>query len=118
MRKKILLVEDDEATRGLLSTLLERNGYDVVATDSVQEGKILLENGHPDLLITDIRLGAFNGLQLIALSSRPIPTIVTTGFPDPVLEAEARQAGAKFLLKPIDPNGLLTLVADLLRDGS
>ena len=43
MRKKILLVEDDEATRGLLSTLLERTGYDVVATDSVQEGKSLLD---------------------------------------------------------------------------
>ncbi len=41
-----------------------------------------------------------------------------TGFPDLVLEAEARQAGAQFLLKPIDPNGLLTLVKDLLRDQS
>ena len=109
VRKKILLVEDDQATRGLLSTLLERTGYEVVATDSVQEGRALLENGHPDLLITDIRLGAFNGLQLIAMSSRPIPTIVTTGYPDPVLEAEARQSGAKFLLKPIDPNVLLDL---------
>ena len=115
MRKKILLVEDDEATRGLLSTLLERTGYDVVATASVQEGKSLLEEGHPDLLITDIRLGAFNGLQLIAMSPRPIPAIVTTGFPDPVLEAEARQFGARFLLKPIEPAGLLTLVAELLR---
>lgn len=116
MRKKILLVEDDEATRGFLSTLLERAGYDVVATDSVQKGKSLLEEGHPDLLITDIRLGAFNGLQLIATSSRPIPAIVTTGFPDLVLEAEARQSGAKFLLKPIDPDVLLTLLAELLGD--
>lgn len=116
MRKKILLVEDDEGTRGFLSTLLERAGYDVVATDNVQQGKSLLEEGHPDLLITDIRLGAFNGLQLIAMSSRPIPAIVTTGFPDLVLEAEARQSGAKFLLKPIDPNVLLTLLTELLGD--
>lgn len=114
MRKKILLVEDDEATRGLLSTLLERTGYDVVATDSVQEGKGLLEKGHPDLLITDIRLGAFNGLQLIAMSPRRIPAIVTTGFADPVLEAEARQAGAEFLLKPIEPRVLLKLLSELL----
>lgn len=116
MSKKILLVEDDEATRGVLSTLLERAGYVVVATDSVQEGKNLLEKGHPDLLITDIRLGAFNGLQLIAMSSRPIPAIVMTGFPDSVLEAEVRQAGARFLLKPIDPDVLLTLLAELLGD--
>jgi DNA-binding response OmpR family regulator len=114
MRKNILLVEDDEATRGLLSTLLERTGYDVVATDSVQEGKSLLEEGHPDLLITDIRLGAFNGLQLIAMSPRRIPAIVTTGFPDPVLEAEARQSGGEFLLKPIEPRVLLKLLSELL----
>lgn len=114
MRKKILLVEDDEATRGFLSTLLEQTGYDVVATDSVQDGKSLLEKGHPDLLIADIRLGAFNGLQLIAMSPRRIPAIVTTGFPDPVLEAEARQSGAKFLLKPIEPEVLLALLSELL----
>ena len=37
MRKKILIVEDDEATRGLLSTLLERNGYDVVGNPRLRE---------------------------------------------------------------------------------
>jgi DNA-binding response OmpR family regulator len=114
-RKKILLVEDDDATRVGLSSLLERAGYDVVATESVQEGRSVLEGASPDLLIADVRLGAFNGLQLIAMSPRPIPTIVTTGFPDPVLETEARQLGAKFLLKPIEPANLLTLVAELLR---
>jgi DNA-binding NtrC family response regulator len=114
MPKKILIVEDDEGTRGFLSTLLERTGYDVVATNSVQEGKSVLEEGHPDLLITDIRLGAFNGLQLLAMSPRRIPAIVTTGYPDSVLEAEARQAGAKFLLKPIEPSVLLKLLSELL----
>jgi DNA-binding response OmpR family regulator len=72
------------------------------------------------LLITDIRLGAFNGLQLLTMSlaGPPIPAIVTTGFPDPVLEAQAREFGATFPLKPIQPAELLTLVKDLLRDGS
>ena len=115
VRKTILLVEDDDSTRIGLSTLLERAGYDVVATESVQGGRSVLEDTAPDLLITDVRLGAFNGLQLIAMSPRPIPAIVTTGFPDPVLEAEARQFGARFLIKPIEPAGLLTLVAELLR---
>ena len=118
MRKKILLVEDDDATRLGLASFLERAGYDVVATESVQQGKSAMEQDQPDLIITDVRLGAFNGLQLIAMSPRPIPAIVTTGFPDSVLEAEARQLGAEFLLKPIEPTGLLTLVADLLRSPS
>ena len=118
VRKTILLVEDDHATRLGLSTLLERAGYAVVASESVQEGRSVLEESPPDLLITDVRLGAFNGLQLLAMSPRPIPTIVTTGFPDPVLESEARQFGAQFLLKPIEPAGLLTLVAELLQADS
>ena len=115
VRKTILLVEDDDVTRLGLSMLLERAGYDVVATESVQEGRSVLDEATPHLLITDVRLGAFNGLQLIAMSPRPIPAIVTTGFPDPVLEAEALQLGAKFLLKPIEPAGLLALVAELLQ---
>ena len=114
MRKTILLVEDDDATRIGLSTLLQRAGYEVVASESVQEGRNLLKADSPDLLITDVRLGAFNGLQLLAMSPRPIPAIVTTGFPDPVLEAEARQLGAKFLLKPVEPGNLLALVAEML----
>jgi DNA-binding NtrC family response regulator len=114
VRKTILLVEDDDATRVGLSTLLQRAGYEVVASESVQEGRNLLKEDSPDLLITDVRLGAFNGLQLLAMSPRPIPAIVTTGFPDPVLEAEARQLGAKFLLKPVEPGNLLALVAEML----
>ena len=82
-RKKILLVEDDDATRVGLSTLLERAGYDVVATESVQEGRSALEDASPDLLITDVRLGAFNGLQLIAMSPRPIPPSSRRDFPIP-----------------------------------
>jgi DNA-binding response OmpR family regulator len=118
MQNRILLVEDDDATRGGLSMLLERAGYDVVAADGVPEGRRVLEEARPDLLITDVRLGAFNGLQLIAMSRRPIPAIVTTGFPDPVLEAQARQCGAAFLLKPIEPAGLLILLKELLGNGS
>lgn len=118
MHNRILLVEDDAATRGGLSLLLERAGYDVVAADGVPEGRRVLEEAPPDLLITDVRLGAFNGLQLLirSLAGVSIPAIVTTGFPDAVLEAKARKFGAMFLLKPIEPAGLLMLVKGLLRD--
>lgn len=116
MHNRILLVEDDDATRGGLSKLLERAGYDVVATVGVPEGRRVLEQAPPDLLITDVRLGAFNGLQLLTMSlaGPTIPAIVTTGFPDPVLEAQVREFGATYLLKPIEPSGLLTLVKKLL----
>ena len=50
-------------------------------------------SSHARIARLGTRALAFNGLQLMALSSRPIPTIVMTGFPDLVLEAETRQAG-------------------------
>jgi two-component system, NtrC family, nitrogen regulation response regulator GlnG len=120
MHNRILLVEDDAATRSGLFMLLARAGYDVVATGSVPEGRLVLDHAPPDLLITDVRLGAFNGLQLLArsLAGPIIPAIVTTGFPDAVLEAQARRFGASFLRKPIEPMGFLTLVKKLLREGS
>jgi DNA-binding response OmpR family regulator len=110
-----LIVEDDTATRNGLKLLLQRAGYDVLATDSVPEGRRALEEGAPDLLIADVRLGEFNGLQLIAMSGRPIPAIVVTAFVDPALEADARRLGAHYLVKPIMPGVLLSLVEELLR---
>ena len=68
----------------------------------------------PDLLIVDLRLQGFNGLQLLHINPRPIPTIVVTGFPDDVLQADSRRLGAEYLLKPYDPSRLLALVGRLL----
>jgi FixJ family two-component response regulator len=55
----------------------------------------------PDVLLVDVRLGAFNGLQLVAMAERPIPTIVMTGHDDVALRAAAERMGAEFLVKPI-----------------
>jgi DNA-binding response OmpR family regulator len=116
LHHKILLVDDDDSTRSFLSTVLMRAGFDVVAAADVPEGRKLLETARPDLLIADVRVGAFNGLQLIATCRRRIPTIVLTGFTDPVLEADARQLGAIFVLKPIRRAALLARVEQMLRD--
>ena len=116
MRHKILVVDDEDGMRRFLFTILTRAGYDVVTAESVQGGSRTLEEAPPDLLITDVRLGDFNGLQLLAMHPLSIPAIVVTGFPDPVLERQARQFGATFLLKPFEPAGLVTIVEELLRD--
>ena len=118
MRHRILVVDDDDGIRSLLFTILARAGYDVVTATSVQVGRSALEEASPDLLITDVRLGDSNGLQLLVMNPRAVPAIVMTGFPDPVLEAQAEEFGATFLLKPIEPAGLLTLVAELLAEPS
>jgi twitching motility two-component system response regulator PilH len=112
---KILIVEDDDATRAGYSELLELAGHRVVAAGTYQQGRDQVLTENPDLVIADVRLGGFNGLQLLVLSPAPRPTIIVTGFPDAVLEAEARKAGAAYMVKPVEPSALLALVRQMLR---
>ena len=48
----------------------------------------------PDLLITNLRLQAYNGLHLLALAGAPTRAIISMDPPDPVLARAARAAGA------------------------
>lgn len=110
MPRTILVVEDDAAARVGLLVLLANAGYRTIGATTLKEGRDLLAEHNPDLVIVDVRLGGDNGLQLVAMAPHPIPAIVTTGFPDASLEADARQFGADFLLKPLSPPGLLDLI--------
>jgi DNA-binding NtrC family response regulator len=112
--ERVLIVDDDGATRRGLVQLLTQAGYEATAVGTFDEARRIIGASPPDLLITDIRLEAYNGLQLILNSPRTIPTIVITGFADPVLEAEARRGGAAYLVKPVQPLELLEAVAEKL----
>lgn len=107
---KILIVEDDDATRAGYREFLELAGHEVIATGTYREGQHAVATERPDLVIADLRLGGFNGLQLLLLSPQPIPTIIVTGYHDEVLATEARRAGADYVVKPISPTGLVALV--------
>jgi CheY-like chemotaxis protein len=114
MSSKILIVEDDRATRMGLQELLRQAGYDTIVASDFRAGRRALEQERPDLLIADLRLEGFNGLQLLHINPHPIPTIIMTGYPDDVLQAEARQLGAEYLVKPVSPPVLLGAVERLL----
>jgi DNA-binding response OmpR family regulator len=114
---RILIVDDDEPTRVGLAMLLREAGHETVTAATVPAAIRLLSDDHPDLLLVDIRLDQYNGLHLVAMRQHPIPAIVLTGFADPAIEADARRLGAEFLLKPVSPSVLLTLVNRLLSHG-
>jgi len=106
----LLIVDDDPATREGLARMLSDDGYRVLTADSFERALDVLKTKSPDLLILDVRLGEFNGLQLIVTAPRHIPSIVVTGFADAVLERDARQLGAEYLVKPITRERLLALI--------
>ena len=90
--------------------MLSDAGYDVITAATFQDARRILRESPPDLLIADVRLGSFNGLQLVIGAQHRIPSIVITGYADAVLEAEARRGGAEYLVKPFNPERLLMLI--------
>ena len=116
MSYRVLVVEDDEATRTGLQALLSDAGYDAVSAATVPAGMQVIRSEVVDLLVSDVRVDGYNGLQLIVATTPPIPAIFITGFPDTVLEADARRVGAEFLVKPVSPSALLVLIERKLAD--
>jgi DNA-binding response OmpR family regulator len=96
-----VLVNGDKRILRRTKMILAREGYGVAAVSSYQDATELLDALTPDLVVADIRLDAFNGLQL-AIRSRlahpHVPVIVTHNQPDPTLEAEAQRHGVDFLV--------------------
>mgnify|MGYP005814069519 CR=1 FL=1 len=114
---QILVVDDDRQVLRYLTEILQDAGYDTLACSRFQDAKTLLATTTPSLLLTDVRLGAFNGLQLgfFARDHHPdLPVIVLTGYEDPTLREEAARVGAIFLLKPVPRAALLEAVAAAL----
>ena len=113
-RQVVLVVYADRADRRRTVLLLEAAGYRVVSAGSFEEAKLLLASEAPDLLVTDLRLGPYNGLHLVLRSKTDHPemaALVTSRFPDPVLEAEAEREHARFLVRPVTDDAFLDAIS-------
>lgn len=112
-----VLVVDDSASQGEIVSSLRAAGYRATGVGTFEEATQLIEADPPDSLITELRLGAYNGLHLVIRSQAGNPNIVAiihTAFPDPVLEAEARRLDAEFLERPVEPSTLLAVLSERL----
>lgn len=112
-RPLVLIVDTNAATVEDVATTVRGEGYSVLKALTFEDGRRLWRSLQPDVLIVDIRLGQYNGLQLLmrARSDRPNLTgVVTSPFPDPVLEAEAIRFGGTFLIKPVSRRQLLDAI--------
>ena len=114
MRRRVLIVDDDDVYLEGMKELLESAGYEAITAASFAAGKQAIRDRDPHLLILDVRLGPYNGFQFISTGENKIRAILVTGFDDPVLRADAATFGARFLLKPVDTTALLSLIREEL----
>ncbi|WP_307975023.1 response regulator transcription factor [uncultured Parolsenella sp.] len=115
---KIYVIEDDEAIRGELLRLLEREGYETGACEDFSRASELALAAGPDLVLLDLTLPGTDG-QLVCRELRgasSVPIIVLTSRTTEADEVVAMTLGADdFVPKPYSPRVLLARIAALLR---
>lgn len=110
---KILLVAASEQIAAPAAGTLASVGT-VIQTTEFSEAKLLL-TGRPALLVTFVKLGAYNGLHLAMRAAAIGTRAIVIGDLDPVLERDAHELGAKYLTLPIVKPLLLEVATEILR---
>jgi CheY-like chemotaxis protein len=111
--KTVLLVEDDADLVGLVSILLEEDGYCVKIAGNGREALATLEHDIPDLILLDMKMPIMNGpeftRELEVRHGRQAPIVVLTAAAD--AHRRAAEVGADaWVGKPFDPGALLSTV--------
>jgi two-component system cell cycle response regulator DivK len=121
---KILVVEDNELNRDMLSRRLAKRGYDVeVAADGAQ-GIELARSLQPDLIVMDVGLPVVDGLEATRrlkaeARTSPIPIVALTANAMPGDDQKALAAGCEaYDTKPVDIARLLEKIEALLSGGA
>ena len=113
----VLVVDGNTDALASLLEPLRKAGYRAVGTESFQTARHLLRTQWYDLLITELRLAAYNGLHLV-LHSRVVnpatTAIIVAAVVDDSSEIDARRLGAHYVPKPVNPESLLALVGTVL----
>ena len=117
---KILLVEDNEMNRDMLSRRLQKRGYEVVLAVDGEEGVALAQSAAPALILMDMSLPVLDGWEAtrqikMTPATRAIPVIALTAHAMAGDREKALAAGAEdFDTKPIDLERLLGKIEALL----
>ena len=118
--KKLLLVEDNEMNRDMLSRRLERKGHQVVMAMDGQQAIDFAVSEKPDLILMDMSLPVIDGWEATRRlkageQTTQIPIIALTAHAMPEDERKAREAGCDdFDTKPIELPRLLGKIESLL----
>jgi DNA-binding response OmpR family regulator len=108
---RILVAEDDDLMLKTLEFRLKRDGHEVIVARDGREALEKIKSASPDLIITDIMMPYFSGLEIIGFirqqNEKKIPIIILSGMGQEDVVLEAFRLGADdYITKPFSPNEL------------
>ena len=116
---RILIVDDDEQARSLLSRVLTHGGYPSSEATSLEEAFAALKSSDFSLLLCDVKLPDGSGVDLLqglVSEHRDVAALMVTGIDDPEVARAALDFGAYgYIIKPFTTNEILIAVANALR---
>ena len=121
-KKRVLVVDDDDAILKSVATILQLKGYDV---DTAETGRQAIEKSQSqffNLALLDIKLPDMEGTALLVKMHQTTPRmmkIMLTGYPSLENAVAALNLGADaYLLKPVNPKDLLKVVEEKITEQS
>ena len=124
MTKRILVVEDQDDNRKIMTDLLVNGGYEVIHAVTGDQGVAMAEEEVPDLILMDIQLPGIDGYEATRrIKAEPslshIPIIVVTSYALSGDEQKAIEAGGDaYYSKPFSPRELLGTIREFLSEGA
>ena len=118
MKKRILVVEDQEDNRQILHDLLTTAGFDIIGAENGEDAVASAQASRPDLILMDIQLPILDGYEATRrIKADPdlksIPIIVVTSYALSGDEDKARLAGCDdYVAKPFSPRQLLAKIKE------
>jgi putative nucleotidyltransferase with HDIG domain len=118
-KKRILVVDDEEAIREVVSTMLQAQGYDCATAANGLVAQAYLELNSPDLVLSDMVMPEMDGIRLLGWLRQhdpDVPVIIVTAMHDIATALEAIRRGAyDYILKPFEKNQLFLSVRRALQ---
>src|SRR5208337_23354 len=118
---RVLVVDDEESNIVTIGSILDDQGYTVLAAKNGEEALAIATSGQPDIILLDVQMPGMNGHEMARFLSTneqtsSIPIVMVTGLASLEERLSALRAGAvDFLTKPVDPAELRAKVASLAR---
>lgn len=121
MGKKILVIEDNEQSRYLVSFILQKNEYRVITARDGLEGMNKAKSEKPDLILVDIRLPVMDGYEVtrqlrVLPEFKDVPIIALTAYAMKGDKEKSLHAGCDaYITKPIIPEEFIEVVNSYLK---